>query len=136
MLDMFEFVEETPRFVSSFKTEMSGESAIDLFIDRLNPLNKHAHPALPKVMKEIEDIRARKGRGSSCTRPNRPLSGLYIVESMIIWATINCQLLVLSGKFLQAFREDPLSHLFSPTIQDLSDFLYSNKMIQIYPIIP
>ena len=52
----------TPRFISSYNKELSGESAIDLFIDRLNPLNKQAHPALPKVMKEIAEIRARKGR--------------------------------------------------------------------------
>ena len=68
MLDLMEESETTPRstrFKSSFqKEEPSGDSAIDMFIDRVNPFNKAAHPALPNVMKQLDSIR--KKRGSRC----------------------------------------------------------------------
>ena len=56
------------RFKSSYtkddeedKTEPSGETSIDIFIDRVNPFNKTAHPALPNVLKQISSIRKKRG---------------------------------------------------------------------------
>jgi len=52
------FQEEKKKFQSSFdnsflKESKSGNQAIDLFLDRANPYNKTAHPALPNVIKEL-----------------------------------------------------------------------------------
>ena len=52
-------VEDKAKFQSSFQT--SGESAIDLFMDRTNPWNKIAHPALPNVIKEQLEINKKRG---------------------------------------------------------------------------
>ena len=50
--------EEKHKFQSSFST---GESAIKIFIDRTNPYNKTAHPALPNVMKEMNELQLKIG---------------------------------------------------------------------------
>ena len=56
LLDLM--TEEKPKFNSSFN---SGEAAIKVFLDRANPYNKLAHPALPNVMKEHKEIHLRIG---------------------------------------------------------------------------
>ena len=62
LLDLLDEEEKTPRFQSSFsKPEILGDNALDMFIDRLNPYNRQAHPALPKVMKQLDDVRKKKG---------------------------------------------------------------------------
>jgi hypothetical protein len=59
-------MEITPRFKSSYSgVDMSGESALDIFMDRVNPMNKQAHPALPNVIKELDVIRKQRGSGSA-----------------------------------------------------------------------
>jgi hypothetical protein len=62
LLDLIDEMEITPRFKSSYSgVDMSGESAMDIFMDRVNPMNKQAHPALPNVIKELDIIRKRRG---------------------------------------------------------------------------
>ena len=82
-------MEITPRFKSSYSgVDMSGESAMDIFMDRVNPMNKQAHPALPNVIKELDVIR--KQRGSVCEnlrpavgRQWQKLLEYFILESWI-----------------------------------------------------
>ena len=65
LLDLLDEEEKTPRFQSSFsKPEILGDNALDMFIDRLNPYNRQAHPALPNVMKQLDDVRKKRG---TCT---------------------------------------------------------------------
>ena len=40
-------VEDKAKFQSSYS---SGETAMELFMDRKNPWNKSIHPALPKII--------------------------------------------------------------------------------------
>ena len=42
-------VEDKAKFQSSYS---SGETAMELFMDRKNPWNKSIHPALPKIIQE------------------------------------------------------------------------------------
>ena len=42
-------VEDKAKFQSSYST---GETAMELFMDRKNPWNKSIHPALPKIIQE------------------------------------------------------------------------------------
>ncbi|XP_023337885.1 uncharacterized protein LOC111708668 isoform X2 [Eurytemora carolleeae] len=61
LLDLLDEEEKTPRFQSSFsKPEILGDNALDMFIDRLNPYNRQAHPALPNVMKQLDDVRKKR----------------------------------------------------------------------------
>ena len=54
--------EKKHKFQSSFNT---GEAAIKIFIDRTNPHNKTAHPALPNVLKEMNELQLKIGDFSS-----------------------------------------------------------------------
>ena len=52
-------VEDKVKFQSSFS---SGESSMDTFLNRANPLNRIAHPALPNVVKEQLEINQKRGK--------------------------------------------------------------------------
>ena len=56
LLDLM--TEKKTKFQSSFS---SGEAAIKIFIDRTNPHNKTAHPSLPNVLKEMNELQVKIG---------------------------------------------------------------------------
>ena len=77
-------VEEKVKFQSSFSI---GESSMDTFLDSTNPLNRIAHPALPKVIKDQLEINQKRGelKGGVVSNKQAKLTSMPKISRILIF---------------------------------------------------